>query len=214
LEFILKTLPQLFESNKKWAQKIVDKDHEFFERLSKQQSPQYLWIGCADSRVPATEICGLQPGEIFVHRNVANLVNSTDLNCLSVVQYAVEALKVKDIIICGHYGCGGVKAALSSDSFGLIDNWLMNIKTTASENSDELKKFKPGSEEQADRMCELNVIKQVYNIAHTTIIQDAWKRGQELNLHGWIYRLNDGILKDLGVTLTSKDQITDMFKFD
>jgi len=210
----LKTLPQLFESNKKWAQKIVDKDHEFFERLSKQQSPQYLWIGCADSRVPATEICGLQPGEIFVHRNVANLVNSTDLNCLSVVQYAVEALKVKDIIICGHYGCGGVKAALSSDSFGLIDNWLMNIKTTASENSDELKKFKPGSEEQADRMCELNVIKQVYNIAHTTIIQDAWKRGQELNLHGWIYRLNDGILKDLGVTLTSKDQITDMFKFD
>lgn len=210
----MKTLPQLFESNKKWAQKIVDKDHEFFERLSKQQSPQYLWIGCADSRVPATEICGLQPGEIFVHRNVANLVNSTDLNCLSVVQYAVEALKVKDIIICGHYGCGGVKAALSSDSFGLIDNWLMNIKTTASENSDELKKFKPGSEEQADRMCELNVIKQVYNIAHTTIIQDAWKRGQELNLHGWIYRLNDGILKDLGVTLTSKDQITDMFKFD
>ncbi len=210
----MKTLARLFESNKQWASKIVSEDHEFFERLSKQQSPQYLWIGCADSRVPATEICGLQPGEIFVHRNVANLVVHTDLNCLSVVQYAVEVLKVRDVIICGHYGCGGVNAALSSDSFGLIDNWLMNIKSTAAENSEELKKFKPGSEELSDRMCELNVIKQVYNLAHTTIIQDAWKRGQELNLHGWIYRLNDGILKDLGVTLSNKEQITEMFKFD
>jgi carbonic anhydrase len=210
----MKTLSKLFESNKQWAAKIVSEDHEFFERLSKQQSPQYLWIGCADSRVPATEICGLQPGEIFVHRNVANLVVHTDLNCLSVVQYAVEVLKVRDVIICGHYGCGGVNAALSSDSFGLIDNWLMNIKSTAAENSEELKKYKIGSAELSDRMCELNVVKQVYNLAHTTIIQDAWKRGQELNLHGWIYRLNDGILKDMGVTLSSKEQIAEMFKFD
>lgn len=210
----MKTLSKLFESNKQWAAKIVSEDHEFFERLSKQQSPQYLWIGCADSRVPATEICGLAPGEIFVHRNVANLVVHTDLNCLSVVQYAVEVLKVRDVIICGHYGCGGVNAALSSDSFGLIDNWLMNIKSTAAEYSEELKKFEVGSPELSDRMCELNVVKQVYNLAHTTIIQDAWKRGQELNLHGWIYRLSDGILKDLGVTLSSKEQIAEMFKFD
>ncbi len=210
----MKSLPQLFESNKKWAKKIVDSDHEFFDRLSKQQSPKYLWIGCSDSRVPATEICGLEPGEMFVHRNVANLVIHTDFNCLSVVQYAVEVLKVTDIIICGHYGCGGVKAAMSNESFGLIDNWLRYIKVTFSRHAEELDKFPAGSEEQLNRLTELNIMKQVDNLGYTTIVQDAWKRGQELNLHGWVYSLKDGLLRDLAVTLDSGEQIPEKFKID
>jgi len=207
-----KTLPELFESNKKWAKKITKSDPTFFDRLSKQQNPKYLWIGCSDSRVPANEICGLDPGEMFVHRNVANLVVHSDFNCLSVVQFAVEVLKVTDIIVCGHYGCGGVRAALSRESLGLIDNWLRYIKILYARNSEELDKLEYNPEKQLDRLTEINIIKQVANLSYTTIVQDAWKRGQELNLHGWVYSLKDGLLKDLGVTVSSEDQISKIFK--
>lgn len=204
----MQTLKNIFDKNKKWAEKIKAADPEFFAKLSKQQNPEYLWIGCSDSRVPANEIVDLMPGEIFVHRNIANLVVHTDLNCLSVIQYAVEVLKVKHIIICGHYGCGGIKAALDNREHGLIDNWLRNIKDIYRYHENKFDALKNASE-KINLLCELNVIEQVANICHTTIVQSAWKSGQELSVHGWIYSIEDGILKDLNVCITSKDETSE-----
>lgn len=190
---------------------MLDRDPHFFETLAAQQAPQYLWIGCSDSRVPANEIIGLQPGEVFVHRNVANVVVHSDLNCLSVIQYAVEVLQVKHVIVCGHYGCGGVGAAMQNKEFGLIDNWLRHIKDVYQKNEAELNGIED-EHARFDRFCELNVIQQVYNVCHTTIIQRAWRRGQELSVHGWIYGLRDGFINDLQVTITSPDELDSLFR--
>ena len=192
-------LDHLLEKNRDWAKQIKSEDPEFFKQLARQQKPELLWIGCADSRVPANEIMGLLPGEVFVHRNVANLVVHTDLNCLSVVQFAVEVLKVKHIIVTGHYGCGGVAAALSNQRLGLIDNWLRKIQDVLrlyERYFDEL----PNDEARLKRLCEVNVMAQVLSLSETTIVQDAWAREQELAIHGWIYGLEDGILHDLKVS--------------
>jgi carbonic anhydrase len=189
----VKTLPQLFENNLTWAESMKRADPDFFRRLARQQSPRLLWIGCADSRVPANEIIGLQPGDVFVHRNIANVVVHTDLNCLSVVQYAVEVLKVEHIIVCGHYGCGGVKAAMDTSDHGLIDNWLRHIRDVGRFHAGELAHL--GPERRADRLCELNVIEQVTNVCNTTVVKNAWKQGQKLVVHGWIYSIGDGILR-------------------
>ena len=197
----MKVLNKLFENNKEWAEKIKESKPNFFKKLSKQQKPKYLWIGCSDSRVPATEIVGLEPGEFFVHRNISNLVVHTDLNCLSVIQYAVDVLKVKHIIVCGHYGCGGVISALSNDEHGLIDNWLRHIKDIYRFHRSEIDEMKT-DKEKTDLLCELNVKEQVKNVIHTTIVQRAWKAGQTLSVHGWIYGIEDGILKDLKVCCT------------
>lgn len=202
----------LFEKNQKWAENIKNTDPEFFTRLSKQQTPEYLWIGCADSRVPATQIVDLPPGEIFVHRNIANLVIQTDLNLLSVLQYAVEVLKVKHVVVCGHYGCGGVKAAMTNDEYGLIDNWLRNIKEVYIQNEEELNGLKEENQ-KVNRLCELNVIQQVENVSKTSIIQKAWKNGQDIAVHGWIYGLEDGILHDLKVTRTGLAETHSMYHF-
>ena len=202
----MRVLKDLFEKNKKWAEKIKETDPDFFSKLSKQHNPEYLWIGCSDSRVPATEIVNLMPGEIFVHRNIANIVVHTDLNCLSVIQYAVEVLQVKHIIVCGHYGCAGVKAAMDDKEHGLIDNWLRNIRDAYRFNREEVDSV-TDPDEKIDRMCELNVIEQVYNICQTTIVQNAWNEGQDLTVHGWIYSIEDGILRDLDVCVTCKEEI-------
>ena len=202
----MRVLKNLFEKNKNWAEKIKKTDPDFFSKLSKQHNPEYLWIGCSDSRVPATEIVNLMPGEIFVHRNIANIVVHTDLNCLSVIQYAVEVLQVKHIIVCGHYGCAGVKAAMDDKEHGLIDNWLRNIRDAYRFNQEEVDSV-TNQEEKIDRMCELNVIEQVYNICQTTIVQNAWNEGQNLTVHGWIYSIEDGILRDLDVCVTCKEEI-------
>ena len=191
----MKTLKHLFDNNLAWATAKKEKDPEYFTRLSKLQSPEYLWIGCSDSRVPANQITNLQPGEVFVHRNIANVVVHTDLNCLSVIQYAVEVLEVKHIIICGHYGCGGIKAALENEEHGLIDNWLRHIKDVIRFHADKFDGL--GPDEKLDLLCELNVKEQVINICNTTIIQKAWKQGKELSVHGWIYSIENGILKNL-----------------
>ena len=191
----MKTLKHLFENNLVWANSVKENDPDFFTRLSKQQSPEYLWIGCSDSRVPANQITKLQPGEVFVHRNIANVVVHTDLNCLSVIQFAVEVLKVKHIIVCGHYGCGGVKAALENHEHGLIDNWLRHIKDVMRLHKSELTGL--SHEKELDLLCELNVKEQVINICNTTIVQNAWKEGKDLSVHGWIYSIENGILKDL-----------------
>lgn len=193
----------LLEKNREWAAETVEQQPDFFKELSQQQAPKYLWVGCADSRVPATQITGLMPGEIFVHRNIANQVISTDLNCLSVLQFAVEVLKVEHIIVCGHYGCGGVNAALSNQQLGLIDNWLANIKDTYIKNEAKFSPIKD-EEERSNLMCELNVMEQVQNVCNTTIVQDAWRRGQSLSVHGWCYSLQDGHIKDLEVTKESQ----------
>lgn len=191
----MKTLKHLFESNLAWAQKIKEQDPEFFSRLSKIQNPEYLWIGCSDSRVPANQITNLDPGEIFVHRNIANVVVHTDLNSLSVIQYAVDVLNIKHIIVCGHYGCGGVKAALEDQQHGLIDNWLRHIKDVIRFNSDQFEGL--NQDEKLDLLCELNVKEQVNNINNTTIVQNALKQGKKISVHGWIYNIANGILKDL-----------------
>jgi len=199
----LKTLKHLFDRNREWATLIKDKDPDYFSDLSQQQAPEYLWIGCSDSRVPANQIVNLPPGEVFVHRNIANVVVHTDLNCLSVIQYAVEVLKVKHIIVCGHYGCGGIKAAMENHRHGLIDNWLRHIKDVMRFNQNSLTGLK--HEEKLDRLCELNVREQVTNICNTTIVQDAWKQGRDLTIHGWIYNIENGILKDLLASVKSAD---------
>ena len=193
----MKFLPKLFANNRAWAEKIKLEDPRYFQRLSQAQTPEYLWIGCADSRVPANEIVGLPPGELFVHRNIANLVVHTDLNCLSVMQFAVEILKVEHIIVCGHYGCSGVQAVLRGDRLGLSDNWLRHIQDVRQKHE---KTLADAGGEASDRLCELNVIEQVANVRDTTIARDAWERGQELAVHGWIYGLHDGLLRDLNVT--------------
>lgn len=189
----MKTLPHLFANNRAWAEAIKHREPGFFSQLAQQQSPRYLWIGCADSRVPANEIVGLPPGEVFVHRNIANVVVHTDLNCLSVIQYAVEVLRVEHIIVCGHYGCGGVKAALESSDHGLIDNWLRHIRDVGRFHADSLAQLDHA--ERLDRLCELNVTEQVTNVCNTTIVKNAWKQGQRLIVHGWTYSLADGILQ-------------------
>lgn len=203
----MRILKNLFDKNKLWAEKVKKKDPEFFHNLSRQQKPQYLWIGCSDSRVPANEIVDMLPGEIFVHRNIANMVIHTDLNCLSVIQYAVEVLKVKHIIVCGHYGCGGIMAAMDNKQHGLIDNWLRNISDIYRYYREHIDS-RGSDKEKADLLCELNVIEQVANVCHTTIVQNAWKAGQELSVHGWIYSIEDGILKDLDVCTTNLDEIS------
>jgi carbonic anhydrase len=202
----MKTLPFLFENNRNWAAQITKKDPTFFSRLTQQQSPEFLWIGCSDSRVPANEIIGLLPGELFVHRNVANLVVHSDMNCLSVLQYAVENLRIKHIMVCGHYGCGGVKATFEDRSHGLIDNWLQPIRDIQQRRSDELARLST-MEEKVDRMCELNVIEQVKNVGNTTIVQEAWRRGQKVSVHGWIYSITDGLLKDLNASVASVEDL-------
>ena len=207
----MRVLKYLFDNNRAWAQKMLDRDPHFFETLAAQQAPQYLWIGCSDSRVPANEIIGLLPGEVFVHRNVANVIVHTDLNCLSVIQYAIEVLQVKHVIVCGHYGCGGVGAAMQNKEFGLIDNWLRHLKDVYKKHDGELNGIED-EHARFDRFCELNVIQQVYNVCHTTIVQRAWRRGQELAIHGWIYGLRDGLLNDLNVTITSPDELDDLFR--
>jgi carbonic anhydrase len=206
----MKKLNHIFENNRAWAERVNKDDPSFFPRLAAQQSPHILWIGCADSRVPATEICGMDPGEIFVHRNVANLVVHTDFNALSVIQYAVEVLKVTDVIVCGHYGCGGVQAALGNKPFGLIDNWLRNIKDTAHKVQGELAKLE--GPDKVNRLCEVNVVQQVANLTHSSIIQDAWSRKQDVTIHGLIYSLNDGLLSDLDVSVSNVDELPDIFR--
>lgn len=205
-------LPNIFESNRAWAKTVTEKDPDFFTKLSKQQAPKILWIGCADSRVPATEICGVAPGEIFVHRNIANLVVHTDFNCLSVLQFAVEMLRVTDIVVCGHYGCGGIRAALDNASYGLIDNWLRNIKDVYNNNVDVLTKDSQSDLHIENRLCEASIVTQVANLSHTTVVQEAWSKGHKLNLHGWVYSLQDGLLKDLNVSTSSADQVQDVYR--
>ena len=200
----MKALPSLFANNRKWATRVQAVDPGFFARLTAQQSPEFLWIGCADSRVPANEIVGLLPGELFVHRNVANLVIHTDLNCLSVLQYAVDILKVKHVIVCGHYGCGGVKAALECHPHGLVDNWLRHVRDIHQRHQAALAAILDDSE-RLRKLCELNVREQVINVGNTTIVQDAWERGQGIAIHGWIYDIADGLLRDLGVCITSSE---------
>lgn len=195
----MKTLQHLFDNNIAWAEKIKSSDPDFFNRLSKQQTPDYLWIGCSDSRVPATQIVNLPPGEVFVHRNIANVVVHDDTNCLSVIQFAVEVLKVKHIIVCGHYGCGGVKAAVEDQDHGLINNWLQHIKVVKQKYLAELKDLTP--EQTNNKMCELNVIEQVKHVSETAAVKNAWNNGAELSIHGWIYSISDGILHDLDTTL-------------
>ncbi len=202
----MKMLKNIFEKNRKWADKIKETNPDFFAKLSKQQNPEYLWIGCSDSRVPPNDIVGMLPGKMFVHRNIANLVIHTDLNCLSVIQYAVYVLRVKHIIVCGHYGCGGIKAAIDNREHGLIDNWLRNIKDVYRFYQAKIDALKT-EKEKFNLLCELNVIEQVSNICHTTIVQKAWKTGQKLAVHGLIYGIEDGILKDLDVCITNIDAI-------
>ncbi len=196
------TLQSLFDNNRQWAKDILKTDGDFFEKLSKQQSPKYLWIGCSDSRVPANEIVGLLPGELFVHRNVSNLVVHTDMNCLSVMQYAVSVLQVGHIIVCGHYGCGGVVAAMEERRHGLIDNWLRNVRETYFLYEKELDAIQDASK-RVDRLCEINVVNQVFNVCNTTVVQDAWDAGRDLTVHGWIYGITDGLLRDLNVSVSS-----------
>ena len=207
----MRVLSHLFENNQRWAEKINREDPGFFAKLSDQQSPEYLWIGCSDSRVPANEILGLAPGEVFVHRNIANQVIHTDMNCLSVIQYAVDVLKVKHIIVCGHYDCGGVKGAMANQSNGLVDNWLLYIRDLYSKYAKTLDQI-DDEKCRIDKLCELNVIEQVANVCHMTIVQDAWAREQELAVHGWVYALKDGLLQDLHVCVQGADELSSIYK--
>ena len=203
----MKTLKHLFDRNVAWAATITDQDPEFFADLAKQQAPEYLWIGCSDSRVPANQIVDLPPGGVFVHRNIANVVVHTDLNCLSVIHFAVEVLKVKHIIVCGHYGCGGVKAAMDSQTHGLIDYWLLHIKDVMRFNEARFEGLNDA--DRLDLLCELNVLDQVANVCDTSIVQNAWKQGAELSVHGWIYNIANGIIKDLDACITSAEQLAE-----
>jgi carbonic anhydrase len=204
------TLLELFDNNRRWAQSVTERDPSFFSSLAAQQSPRYLWIGCSDSRVPANQIVGLLPGELFVHRNVANLVVHTDLNCLSVLQYAIDVLRVAHVIICGHYGCGGVRAAYARSSLGLIDNWLRHVQDVRDRHETLLGRAET-DEGRIARLCELNVVEQVRHVALTTIAQDAWRREQPLAVHGWIYDVADGLLRDLGFTVTSATHVAEAY---
>ena len=205
----MRVLSHLFANNRNWAAEVTRQDPDFFRRLSEQQAPEYLWIGCSDSRVPANQIVGLLPGEMFVHRNVANVVVHTDLNCLSAIQFAIEALRVKHIIVCGHYGCGGVLAALRDEKLGLIDNWLRHVQDVRRKYQAELDAL-PTEAEKHKRLCELNVVEQVVNVSQTTVVRDAWARGQDLAVHGWVYELSDGLLRDLTTCITSEAEIANV----
>ena len=207
----MRVLKQLFANNRAWAKEMARREPDFFARLAQQQSPQYLWIGCSDSRVPANQIVGLLPGEMFVHRNVANVVVHTDLNCLSALQFAVDALKVRHVIVCGHYGCGGVLAALRDDRLGLIDNWLRHVQDVRSKHQTQLSSLS-NEKQRHDRLCEVNVIEQVVNVCQTTVVQDAWMRGQELAVHGWIYGLEDGLLRDLTMCVTAATELAGCYE--
>jgi carbonic anhydrase len=207
----MKELQHLFDNNVRWAESIKDRDPEFFAKLARQQTPEYLWIGCSDARVPANEIVGLMSGDLFVHRNVANVVLHTDLNCLSVLQYAVDVLKVKHILVTGHYGCGGVRASMQNAQFGLIDGWLRSIRDLYALNYQELSQL-PEGEARVDRLCELNVIQQVANVSKTTIVQNAWQRGQPLSVHGCIYGIKDGLWKDLEVSVSGMSQVPELYR--
>jgi carbonic anhydrase len=202
----MRMLAALFENNRAWAAEVRRQDPEFFSRLSSQQAPQYLWIGCSDSRVPANQITGLLPGEMFVHRNVANVVVHADLNCLSAVQFAVDVLRVEHIIVCGHYGCGGVRAALRDDKLGLVDNWLRHVQDVRWKYQAQLDAL-PTEQDRHNRLCELNVMEQVVNVGNTTIVRDAWARGQALAVHGWVYDVSDGLLRDLSPCATSEAEL-------
>lgn len=203
----MKDLEDLLNNNRVWAESIKARDPEFFATLAQQQSPRYLWIGCSDSRVPATQLVGLHPGDMFVHRNVANVVVHTDFNCLSVLQYAVDVLKVSHVIVCGHYGCGGVQAAMQNLQFGLIDNWLRHVQDVMHKHRELLEGI-TDEPERLNRLCELNVVEQVLSVARTTIVQNAWNRGQELSVHGWIYRIEDGLLHDLNICLSGQEELS------
>ncbi|AXK39691.1 carbonate dehydratase [Crenobacter cavernae] len=203
-------LQHLFENNRQWAEKITQNEPDFFENLARQQAPEYLWIGCSDSRVPANELINLLPGEVFVHRNVANLIVHSDLNCLSALQFGVDVLNVKHVIVTGHYGCGGVAAALDNKRVGLVDNWLRHIHDIKQKHDAKLLALDPA--ERLDRLCELNVIEQVLNACQTTVVQDAWQRGQELSVHGWVYRLTNGRLHDLSVSISSTEEALDRYR--
>jgi carbonic anhydrase len=202
----VRSLPHLFENNRAWAASMVRSDPAFFAKLAQQHTPEYLWIGCSDSRVPANQIIGLLPGDVFVHRNVANVVVHTDLNCLSVIQFAVEVLKVRHIMVVGHYGCGGVRAALGRERVGLVENWLRHVQDVRNKYPDLLSVLAETSA-QIDRLCELNVVEQVVNVCETSILRDAWERGQDVTVHGWIYGIADGLLRDLGMTIGSLAEI-------
>ena len=206
-------IPELLENNRRWSQGVTDQNPDFFERLALGQSPEVLWIGCADSRVPANQVIGLDPGEVFVHRNIANVVVHSDFNCLSVIEYAVAMLKVSHVIVCGHYGCGGVQAASQNHQLGLIDNWLRHIRDVRNHHETELDAIED-DDARLDRLCELNVVEQVYNVCSTTIVQQAWDREQDLAVHGLIYNLKDGLLKDLATTLTGPEKLPATFRVD
>ncbi|GAA5175681.1 carbonate dehydratase [Niveibacterium umoris] len=206
----MKRLDQLLERNQEWAREMVAEDTAYFSRLVAQQNPEYLWIGCSDSRVPANQIVDLAPGEVFVHRNVANLVVHTDLNCLSVLQYAVDVLRVKHILVVGHYGCGGIKASLNDLRLGLVDNWLRHVQDVRDKHRDQLAAI--GDEKaQVDRLCELNVVEQVVNIAQTTVMKDAWQRGQPVTVHGWCYGLQDGLVRDLDMSIARERDLREAY---
>jgi len=207
----MRSLARLFQRNLEWAKQVSDADPAFFDKLVGQQSPDLLWIGCADSRVPANEIVGLPPGEMFVHRNVANVVVHTDLNCLSVLQYAVDVLDVEHVIVCGHYGCGGVQAALEQRRLGLIDNWLRHVQDVMKKHRAQLDEI-ADPRRRLDRLCELNVIEQVLNVCETTIVQSAWDRGKALEIHGWVYGLHDGLLQDLSVCVKSAEEFQQVYR--
>ena len=206
-------IPELLENNRRWSQGVTDQNPDFFERLALGQSPEVLWIGCADSRVPANQVIGLDPGEVFVHRNIANVVVHSDFNCLSVIEYAVAMLKVSHVIVCGHYGCGGVEAASQNHQLGLIDNWLRHIRDVRNHHETVLDAIE-GDDARLDRLCELNVVGQVHNVCSTTIVQQAWDRGQALSVHGLIYNLKDGLLKDLMTTFTGPADVPATFRLD
>ena len=207
----MQNLPELIENNRNWAREMTERDPEYFARLADHQRPEFLWIGCSDSRVPANQIVGLEPGEVFVHRNIANVVVHSDFNCLSVLEFAVDVLEVKHVIVCGHYGCGGVKAAGENHHFGLIDNWLRHIRDVRQKH-DRILSAIDDDAARADRLCELNVIEQVRNVCHTTVVQEAWPRGQALCVHGWIYAVQDGLLKDLEVSTTKPEEIDEAYR--
>lgn len=204
------SLSHLLENNKAWAESRIAEDPGYFSRLANQQNPEYFWIGCSDSRVPANQITGLDPGEVFVHRNVANVVVPSDLNCLAVMQFAVDVLKVKHIIVVGHYNCGGVRAALENQRHGLVDNWLRHIKDVRDHHLGIIEKAAP--EERVDKLCELNVVEQVVNVCQTTVVLDAWQRGQNLTVHGWVYGLKDGRARDLGMRASSEAESVEVYR--
>jgi len=207
----MRSLKKLFDNNRKWAQQVHSENPSFFEKLHESQTPEYLWIGCSDSRVPANQITLLPPGQVFVQRNIANQVVHTDLNCLSVIQYSIDILKIRHVIVCGHYGCGGINAALANTRLGLADNWIRHIQDVKFIHQKHIQSFVDPRIQQ-DRLCELNVIEQVKNVALTSILQDAWSRHQEVHVHGWIYALKDGLLRDLNTTITNTEEIDDIYQ--